>query len=59
VVEDELNGRPYTVRTLMELAAVARARGGPDASARVDALTDRAQRLAADIGLDSILDTCH
>ncbi|MCX6522989.1 MAG: AAA family ATPase [Actinobacteria bacterium] len=59
VVEDELNGRPYTVRTLMELAAVARARGGPDASARIDTLTDRAQRLAADIGLESILDTCH
>lgn len=59
VVEDELNGRPYTVRTLMELAAVARERGGPDAAARAGDLTDRARRLAADIGLESILDTCH
>ncbi len=58
-VEEELNGRPYTVRTLMELAAVARARGGPDASDQSEALTDRAQRLAADIGLETILDTCH
>ena len=43
VVEEELNGRPYMVRTLMELAAVVRARGGPDASARADTLADRAQ----------------
>lgn len=58
VVEEEMNGRPYTVRTLAELAAVERARGGLGASARADELRDQAERLAADIGLEPILATC-
>ena len=57
-VEEDMNGRPYMVRTLAELAAVERARGGRAAAARADALAGRAQGLAADLGLEPILATC-
>ena len=37
VVEDEMNGRPYTVRTMVELAAVAKAAWRADGRSRVPA----------------------
>ncbi|MCB0998195.1 MAG: AAA family ATPase [Acidimicrobiales bacterium] len=58
LVEDEMGGRPYTVRTLAELAACARARGGPTGAARAAELLERAGLLAAELGLESILATC-
>ncbi len=57
VVEDEMNGRPYRVRTMLELAAVARARDGSMWAARADDWRGKAERLAAELGLESIIST--
>ncbi len=53
IVEDEMNGRPFQVRTLLELAAVAEARGG--AGSMAAEWRGRAEELAADLGLESLL----
>ena len=58
VVEDEMRGRPYKVRTLTQLACCARSRGGPVNASLADELYDEASALAADLGLETILDTC-
>ena len=56
-VEAEMNGRPYRVRTLMELAAVASARGGAREASRAAAWMGEAADLAAELGLEGILAT--
>ncbi len=54
VVEDEMNGRPFRVRTMSELAAVAAERGADDEAAE---WRSAAERLAAELGLDAMADS--
>jgi tetratricopeptide (TPR) repeat protein len=57
-VEDDVRGWPYRVRTLAELAACARLRGGTTGVERSAVLLGQAEHLAAELGLESLLDTC-
>ena len=55
VVEDEMNGRPYRIRTLLELASVGAARGGASGDAQAAAWRGEAEDLAVELGLESIV----
>jgi transcriptional regulator with XRE-family HTH domain/tetratricopeptide (TPR) repeat protein len=52
-VEGQMNGRPYQVRTLLELANLTDARGGP--VARTAEFRGKAEDLALKLGLESLL----
>ena len=56
-VEDEMGGEPYRVRTLLELADVALARGGAPEVSRARTWRGQAEDLAAKLGLESIVTT--
>ena len=56
VVEDDMRGKPYRVRTLIELAAVAQARGASGAG-RAAALRSSAEDLANEINLPQLIST--
>jgi transcriptional regulator with XRE-family HTH domain/tetratricopeptide (TPR) repeat protein len=57
IVEDEMNGRPFRVRTMVELAMVARQRGGSIGVASGDKWRGEAEDLAVELGLESIFTT--
>lgn len=60
IVEDEMNGRPYRVRTLLELAMVAEVRSGisPGSRSQATEWRTKAEDLAASLGLEALL-TSH
>lgn len=57
VVEDEMNGRPYRVRTLLELAGVAEVRSAmsPGSRSRAAEWRGQAEDLAVTLGLETLL----
>ncbi len=55
VVEDEMNGHPFRVRTLLELATVADLRGGPAGTALATERRHEADTLARQLGLETLL----
>jgi transcriptional regulator with XRE-family HTH domain/tetratricopeptide (TPR) repeat protein len=55
VVEDEMNGRPWRVRTLLELATLATARGDNHHQALASQHRTQAEWLAAELGLQSMV----
>jgi transcriptional regulator with XRE-family HTH domain/tetratricopeptide (TPR) repeat protein len=55
LVEDEMNGRPFRVRTLLELADLASARGGAGAASEASAWRSQAEHLATELGLEAIV----
>jgi transcriptional regulator with XRE-family HTH domain/tetratricopeptide (TPR) repeat protein len=55
LVEDDMNGRPYQIRTMLELAAVAEERPGAAARAEAAAWRGEAEKLADTIGLQTIV----
>ena len=55
VVEEEMNGRPFRVRTLLELAELARVRGGAGAASEASAWRNQAEHLASELGLEAIV----
>jgi tetratricopeptide (TPR) repeat protein len=55
VVAHEMNGSPFTIRTMQELATVASLRGGPGDRDRAAAWRSRAEDLAARLGLATML----
>lgn len=54
-VEDEMNGHPFRVRTLLELATVADLRGGVAGSALANEWRHEAETLAQQLGLETLL----
>ncbi len=56
-VEDEMHGRPFRVRTMVELARLADDRGGSAAGEPADSWRRLAGRLAGELGMESILTT--
>ncbi len=54
-VEDDMNGQPYKVRTLLELANVANGRGGSEAKSQASTWRGMAEDLAVRLGLETIL----
>lgn len=54
-VEDEMRGRPFRVRTLLELAEVLKLRSEPDAALRATSFQKQAEDLAHELGLETIL----
>ncbi len=55
VVEDEMNGPPFRVRTLLELARVEDARGGTHAAGQAAQWRGQAEELAGTLGLETLL----
>jgi tetratricopeptide (TPR) repeat protein len=55
VVEKEMNGRAFRVRTLMELATLAAMHGGPQSVAVASTWQSQAEALATELGLTSLL----
>jgi tetratricopeptide (TPR) repeat protein len=55
VVEDEMNGRPYRVRTLLELATVAATRGDSNDADNAVEWRSQAEALAVQLGLETLL----
>jgi hypothetical protein len=56
-VEDTMNGHPYRVRTLCELAAVASRRDDPGSRRRAEQWRRAAEEAAVALGLESLLHT--
>ncbi len=54
-VEAEMNGQPFQIRTMLELAAVATAQGGHVAQSVAARWRGKAEELATSIGLESIV----
>ena len=50
-----MNGRPYAVRTMLELATVADLRGGPAGTALATERRHEADTLARQLGLETLL----
>ncbi len=59
VVEDEMNGPPWQVRTLLALADVAGDRGGPGDVELAQGWRDEARALATAIGLPALVAPLH